>query len=754
MKKLLPTLIITLSLPLLLGAATVSDIELRIASLLSELQILQTELQNLKSGEAAVSVVEVQTSPSATFFTTTLGKGSEGSDVTKLQQYLAKDGTLYPEGLITGYYGSLTEAAVKRFQQKHNIVSSGTPLSTGYGTVGPKTRTTLNSLLATPLELTAPTEPSSNGASPNTPAPNRSPNLSITGDRVVFLPNGASLSGLATDDGVPGVPLAYFWKKASGPGSVIFSSLNTKDTIAAFSSPGTYQITLTVSDGDLFATYTIAVLVKAALSTPTPLPPPAPVTPPTSTPTLSFSATSSSLTKGESVTITWSTTNVSTCTAGEGWSGTKAASGSVVFSPTQTTTYTLLCTGTEGDTIAKEITITVTEPPPPTPPPSTTPTLSFSANTTTLTQGQSTTLTWVSTNTTSCTASGGWTGTKSLQGSSAKIPSQTTTYTLTCMNATNESVSKNVTVTVTAPSTSSSVLGISGDKFTINGTPTFLLGVSYFDALDWRTSDLDGLHARGFNLIRIFLDWKTDNGNDAESIFDMAGNLKPTETQTIRDLIHASATQGIIVDITILHALSVNLLGSDMKVAIRNAVSAFGTKPNVFFDLVNEHNCGSWSRSHSAMGDLMNTARSAAPNAIITFSSACEPHILTGGWNADGGNINGEVATGIDLIAPHFLRVSNWYDRVDQNVAAVKAYLSSVGSLMPVYVQEENRNGYDGGYFTVAELIQAAVEAHNAGAAGYIFHTAAGFDLSSSSFFDNLDSVERGVVDGLSAAVF
>ena len=73
---------------------------------------------------------------------------------------------------------------------------------------------------------------------------------------------------------------------------------------------------------------------------------------------------------------------------------------------------------------------------------------------------------------------------------------------------------------------------------------------------------------------------------------------------------------------------------------------------------------------------------------------------------------------------------------------------------MPVYVQEENRNGYDGGYFTVAELIQAAVEAHNAGAAGYIFHTAAGFDLSSSSFFDNLDSVERGVVDGLSAAVF
>ncbi|MCR4330446.1 MAG: peptidoglycan-binding protein, partial [Patescibacteria group bacterium] len=531
MQKLLLTLILTFSLPLLLGAATVSDIELRIASLLSELQILQTELQNLKSGEAAVSAVKVQTSPSATFFTT-LGKGSEGSDVTKLQQYLAQDPALYPEGLITGYYGSLTEAAVKRFQQKHNIVSSGTPLSTGYGVMGPKTRAVLNSLFTTTSSTPITPSPTPTPTVPYTPnTPNRSPNLSITGDRVVFLPNGASLSGLATDDGVPGVPLAYFWKKASGPGSVTFSSLNTKDTIATFSSQGTYQITLTVSDGDLFATYTIAVLVKAALSTPTPPPPPEPVTPPTSTPTLSLSATPSSITNGESATVTWSATNVSTCTAGGGWSGTKAASGSAVFTPTTTTTYTLLCTGTEGDTIAKEITITVTEPPPPLPPPSTTPTLSFSANTTNITQGDSTTLTWSSTNAISCTASGGWSGSKTLQGSSAKIPNTTTTYTLTCMNATNESVSKSVTVTVTAPSTSSPVLGISGDKFTINSTPTFLLGVSYYDALGWRATDLDGLSSRGFNLIRVWIDWRWGALGGA---FDESGNF--VRKQDVLDL--------------------------------------------------------------------------------------------------------------------------------------------------------------------------------------------------------------------------
>jgi hypothetical protein len=51
------------------------------------------------------------------------------------------------------------------------------------------------------------------------------------------------------------------------------------------------------------------------------------------------------------------------------------------------------------------------------------------------------------------------------------------------------------------PQSASPKIGISGDKFTINGTPTFLLGASYFDAYGWNISDLDCLAARKFNLI-------------------------------------------------------------------------------------------------------------------------------------------------------------------------------------------------------------------------------------------------------------
>ncbi|MBP9749776.1 MAG: peptidoglycan-binding protein [Candidatus Pacebacteria bacterium] len=69
-----------------------------------------------------------------------LGLGSRGSEVTLLQQYLAQDATLYPEREVSGYYGPATERAVQRFQAKYGIVTAGTPATTGYGTVGAKTR--------------------------------------------------------------------------------------------------------------------------------------------------------------------------------------------------------------------------------------------------------------------------------------------------------------------------------------------------------------------------------------------------------------------------------------------------------------------------------------------------------------------------------------------------------------------------------------------------------------------------------------
>ena len=65
--------------------------------------------------------------------------GSRGERVSELQRILAKYPELYPEGFVTGYFGNLTRAAVRRFQEKYGIVSSGDEETTGYGLVGPRT---------------------------------------------------------------------------------------------------------------------------------------------------------------------------------------------------------------------------------------------------------------------------------------------------------------------------------------------------------------------------------------------------------------------------------------------------------------------------------------------------------------------------------------------------------------------------------------------------------------------------------------
>lgn len=79
--------------------------------------------------------------------TNQLDLGERGSDVSELQSFLARDRAIYPEGLVTGYFGQLTKAAVERFQTAQGIVSQGTPVTTGYGRVGPITMARINSLL-------------------------------------------------------------------------------------------------------------------------------------------------------------------------------------------------------------------------------------------------------------------------------------------------------------------------------------------------------------------------------------------------------------------------------------------------------------------------------------------------------------------------------------------------------------------------------------------------------------------------------
>lgn len=69
-------------------------------------------------------------------FTQNLGLGSTGDEVTELQKFLLAEGLLASDVTPTGYFGSLTEEAVKKYQQANGIEMAGV--------VGPKTRAALN----------------------------------------------------------------------------------------------------------------------------------------------------------------------------------------------------------------------------------------------------------------------------------------------------------------------------------------------------------------------------------------------------------------------------------------------------------------------------------------------------------------------------------------------------------------------------------------------------------------------------------
>ncbi|HEY4528366.1 MAG TPA: peptidoglycan-binding protein [Candidatus Paceibacterota bacterium] len=126
MKKYL--ILLALVLPLAASAQTASstaDLQTLIKQLQAQIAELQAQVQSIKT--------ELK-------ITRALAKGATGDDVKQLQEFLKTIPDVYPEGLVTGYFGPLTEAAVKRWQEKQGIEA--------VGIVGPKTTAKLNELIS------------------------------------------------------------------------------------------------------------------------------------------------------------------------------------------------------------------------------------------------------------------------------------------------------------------------------------------------------------------------------------------------------------------------------------------------------------------------------------------------------------------------------------------------------------------------------------------------------------------------------
>lgn len=84
-----------------------------------------------------LSQARVRSQP-VVLFQNNLRRGHNNDDVRRLQELLAGDRTIYPEGIVNGNFGPATQRAVRRFQGKFGIPQTGT--------VGPMTRQKLNEM--------------------------------------------------------------------------------------------------------------------------------------------------------------------------------------------------------------------------------------------------------------------------------------------------------------------------------------------------------------------------------------------------------------------------------------------------------------------------------------------------------------------------------------------------------------------------------------------------------------------------------
>lgn len=108
------------------------------------------------------------------------------------------------------------------------------------------------------------------------------------------------------------------------------------------------------------------------------------------------------------------------------------------------------------------------------------PTLIFSVNPTTVSSGNSATLSWTSSNASTCSASGAWSGSKPVSGTqSSGTLNATSTYTLTCTGD-GGTTSRSASVTVTTAATGSAILSWTAPTTNEDGSALTLSGFNIY----------------------------------------------------------------------------------------------------------------------------------------------------------------------------------------------------------------------------------------------------------------------------------
>lgn len=264
-------------------------------------------------------------------------------------------------------------------------------------------------------------------------------------------------------------------------------------------------------------------------------------------------------------------------------------------------------------------------------------------------------------------------------------------------------------------------LGISknGSHFTVDGKPTFLLGISYYGAMtisspSFIKADLDDMQKDGFNWIRVWAFW--DPGQMNVSVMDRDGNVREPYMSRLKSLIRECNRRKMIVDVTLSRGDSPFPGNQKQHLACVKTLSK-ELKPyrNIYFDVGNERDVRDARYvSYEEMGELISAVKSIDPRRLCTAS----------GVPGSAQDMTNYLIKGhCDFIAPHLGRDKDSPKRTKSTVEQFISWMKEASlKRVPVHLQEPFRRDYGSYQPQEDDYYIDVIGAIEGGAAGWCLH--------------------------------
>jgi outer membrane protein assembly factor BamB len=307
-------------------------------------------------------------------------------------------------------------------------------------------------------------------------------------------------------------------------------------------------------------------------------------------------------------------------------------------------------------------------------------------------------------------------------------------------------------------------LGTDGTHFTVNGTRTFLFGISYYGALGASDAtvrrDLVDFKKHGFNWVRVWATW----GAFGADVSAVNGEGQPRELflKRLERLVAACDEQGIVVDVTLSRGngstgpARLQTLEAHRR-AVATLITSLKSHRNWYLDLANERNIKDKRfTSFADLTELRELVRKLDPHRLVTASHAGDLN------RADLGEYL--LAARVDFLSPHRPRTAESSGQTEARSKEFLVWMKELGRAVPLHYQEPFRRDFGTWQPRATDYVTDLKGALAGGAAGWCWHNGASraaqdgrarrsFDLREQCLFAQLDEEEARALPLLSQVI-